>query len=77
MEDFRKRQFNDRPAALEAKYDPEEEAKQAEADSFLGGYAEDIIKDLRKGRTLEAGERAMKGAASQEINAPERVSNYL
>ena len=49
MEDFRKRMSNDRPAALEAKYDPEEEAKQAEADSFLGIYAEDVIKDLRRG----------------------------
>ena len=77
MEDFRKRQLNDRPAALEAKYDPEEEAKQAEADSFLGSYAEDIIKDLRKGRTLEAGERAMEGAADMSINSPERVSNYI
>ncbi len=77
MEDFRKRQLNDRPAALEAKYDPKEEAKQAEADSFLGGYAEDIIKDLRKGRTLEAGERSMKGAGDMSINAPERISNYM
>ena len=74
---MRQRQLNDRPSALEAKYDPEEEAKQAEADSFLGGYAEDIIKDLRKGRTLEAGERAMKGASDLSINSPERVSNYM
>ena len=77
MEDFRKRMANDRPSALEAKYDPEDEAKEAEAAAFLGSKAEEIIKDLRKGRTLEAGERAMKGAAGQEINAPERVSNYL
>ena len=41
---MRQRTSNDRPSALEAKYDPEEEAKQAEADSFLGGYTEDIIK---------------------------------
>ena len=74
---MRQRQLNDRPSALEAKYDPEEEAKQAEADSFLGGYAEDIIKDLRKGRTLEAGERAMKGSVGREINSAERVGDYM
>ena len=77
MEDFRKRQLNDRPAALEAKYDPEEEAKQAEADSFLGDYTEDVIRKLREGRGLEAGERAIKGAVGREVNAAERVSNYM
>jgi len=77
MEDFRKRQLNDRPAALEAKYDPEEEAKQAEASAFLGGKVEKVLEDLRKGRTLEAGERAMQGASDLSINSPERVSNYI
>ena len=37
MEDFRKRQLNDRPAALEAKYDPEEEAK-----TQIGGGLADV-----------------------------------
>ena len=74
---MRQRQLNDRPSALEAKYDPDEEAKQAEADSFLGGYTEDVIKKLREGRSLEAGERAMEGASDLSINSPERVSNYM
>jgi len=77
MEDFRKRQLNDRPAALEAKYDPDEESKQAEADTFLGDYTEDVIKQLREGRGLEAGERAMKGAVGREVNAAERVADYM
>ena len=77
MEDFRKRQLNDIPSALEAKYDPEEEAKQAEAVSFLGDYTEDVIRKLREGRGLEAGERAMKGAVGREVNSAERVSNYM
>ena len=74
---MRQRQLNDRPSALEAKYDPEEEAKQAEADSFLGDYTEGVIKELRKGRGLEAGERAMKGAVGREINSAERVADYM
>ena len=45
---MRQRQLNDRPSALEAKYDPEEEVKQAEADSFLTSYTEGVIKDLRR-----------------------------
>jgi len=77
MEDFRKRLANDRPAALEAKYDPDEEAKEAEAAAFLGSKAEGIIKEMRKGRTLEAGERAMQGASDLSINSPERVANYM
>ena len=77
MEDFRKRMSNDRPAALEAKYDPEEEAKEYEAAAFLGNKAEEIIQAMRKGRTLEAGERAMEGASDLSINSPERISNYM
>ena len=77
MEDFRKRMANDRPAALEAKYDPEEEAKEYEAAAFLGNKAEEIIRAMRKNRTLEAGERAMKGASDLSINSPERVANYM
>jgi len=77
MEDFRKRIANDRPAALEAKYDPDEEAKQAEADTFLGDYTEDVIKQLREGRGLEAGDRAMRGSVGREINSAERVGDYM
>ena len=69
MEDYRKRQENDRASAMEAKYDPKQ---------FLDEYdAEKVIQDLRKGRALEAGERAMEGAADMSINSPERVSNYI
>ena len=68
MEDFRGRTANDRSAALEAKYDPA---------AFLGNKAEEIIQAMRKGRTLEAGERAMEGASDLSINSPERVSNYM
>ena len=74
---MRQRQLNDRPSALEAKYDPEEESKQAEADTFLGDYTEDVIKKLRQGRGLEAGERAMKGSVGREINSAERVGDYM
>jgi len=77
MEEFRKRSSNDRPAALEAKYDPKEEGKEAEAAAFLGGKVEEVLENLRKGRTLEAGERAMEGASDMSINSPERVSNYI
>jgi hypothetical protein len=77
MEEFRKRSANDRPAALEAKYDPKEEGKEAEAAAFLGGKVEEVLENLRKGRTLEAGERAMEGASDMSINSPERVSNYI
>ena len=72
---MRQRQFNDRPSALEAKYDPDEEAKQAEADTFLGDYTEDVIKQLRKGRRLKAGDRAMIGCVGREINSAERVGD--
>ena len=69
MEDFRGRTANDRAAALEAKYDPKQ---------FLDEYdAEKVIQDLRKGRALEAGERAMQGKVGQDINSAERVSNYM
>ena len=54
-----------------------ENNKRVEAETFLGNKVEQILVDLRKGRTLEAGERSMKGAAGQEVNSPERVSNYL
>ena len=77
MEDFRGRTANDRAAALEAKYEPKEEGKEAEAAAFLGGKVEEVLENLRKGRTLEAGERAMKGASDLSINSPERVANYM
>ena len=60
---------NDRPSALEAKYDPKK---------FLDSYdAEGVIREIQKERGLAVGDRAMRGAAGMDINSPERVSNYL
>ena len=48
MEDFRTRQANDRGAALEAKYDPEDDialrrmGAPIEASSFLGNFAKKL-----------------------------------
>ena len=44
-----------------------------EADVFLSGFT----KKLQEGRSLKPGDRAMKGAVGQEINAAERVANYM
>ena len=52
-------------------------AKEIEAESSLGNKVEEVLEDLRKGRTLKPGERAMKGAADMSVNSPERVSNYI
>ena len=52
-------------------------AKEIEAESFLGNKVEEVLEDLKKGRTLKPGERAMKGAADMSVNSPERVSNYI
>ena len=69
MEDYRKRQENDRASAMEAKYAPKQ---------FLDEYdAEKVIQDLRKGRALAAGERAMQGTVGQAINSAERVADYM
>ena len=54
-----------------------ENNKKVKAETFLGNKVEQILADLRKGRTLEAGERSMKGAGDMSINAPERISNYM
>jgi len=54
-----------------------ENNKRVEAETFLGNKVEQILADLRKGRTLEAGERSMKGASDMSVNSPERVSNYI
>ena len=54
-----------------------ENNKKVEAETFLGNKVEQILADLRKGRTLKAGERAMEGAADMSVNSPERVSNYM
>ncbi len=51
--------------------------KRVEAESFLGNKVEEILADLRRGRTLEAGERSMKGATDMSVNSPERVANYM
>ena len=50
--------------------------KKAEAESFLGDKVEQVLADLRRGRTLEAGERSMKGASDMSVNSPERVTHY-
>ena len=73
MEEFRNRQLNDRPSALEAKYDPKE---------FLDGYVADAgvaasIEKLQKERGLSAGDRALKGGVGMDIGSPERMGNYM
>ena len=48
------------------------------AKEFLDNYdVEGVIRKIQDERGLEAGERAMKGKVGREINAPERVSNYM
>ena len=60
---------NDRPSALEAKYDPKE---------FLDSYdAESVIREIQKERGLKAGDRALMGSVGREVNSPERVDNYM
>ena len=45
---------------------------------FLDDYdVEGVIRKIQDERGLEAGERSMKGKVGREINAPERVSNYM
>ena len=64
----RERTANDRPAALDAKYDPKE---------FLEAYdTEELIRKLHQERGLDQGDRALKGKVGMEINSPERVTNY-
>ena len=52
-------------------------AKEVEAEYFLGNKVEEVLQDLKEGRTLKPGERAMKGAADMSVNSPERVSHYI
>ena len=73
---MRDRTLNDRPSALEAKYDPDDPIQAGapvEADQFLSSFT----KKLQDGRSLKPGDRALKGAVGQEINAAERVANYM
>ena len=64
----RERTANDRPAALDAKYDPKE---------FLDNYdTEEVIRKLQQERGLESGDRALRGEVGMDIASPERVSNY-
>jgi len=64
----RERTANDRPAALEAKYDPKE---------FLDNYnTEEVIRKLQQERGLDEGARALKGEVGMDIASPERASNY-
>ena len=74
--EFRTRQANDRSAALEAKYDPDDPVMAdtpIEADVFLS----DFTKKLQNDRSLKTGDRALKGAVGREVNAPERIANYM
>ena len=65
----RERTANDRPAALDAKYDPKE---------FLQAYdTEEVIRKLQQERGLESGDRALKGEVGMDIGSPERMSNYV
>ena len=43
---------------------------------FVREYAANIRK-LQDERSLRAGDRALKGKVGREINAPERVANYM
>ena len=64
----RERTANDRPAALDAKYDPKE---------FLNNYdTEEVIRKLQQERGLELGDRALRGEVGMDIASPERASNY-
>ena len=65
----RERTANDRPAALDAKYDPKE---------FLDNYdTEEVIRKLQQERGLESGDRALRGEVCMDIASPERASNYM
>jgi len=65
----RERIANDRPAALDAKYDPKE---------FLDAYdTEEVIRKLQQERGLDQGDRALRGEVGMDIGSPERMSNYM
>ena len=63
MEDFRKRTANDRAAALEAKYDPDDDIAMRrfgtpiEASAFLTNFA----KNLQGGKSMKGSGGAMGG----------------
>ena len=69
----RERTANDRPAALDAKYDPKEFLDEYVAE----GNIPEQIRRLQDERGLKTGDRALKGSIGREINAPERVANYM
>ena len=58
MEDFRTRQLNDRAAALEAKYDPEDDIATSrlgvpiEAGAFLGRFTKNLKDSNRSGGSM-------------------------
>ena len=76
---MRERTLNDRPAALEAKYDPNDPEQASdygvppEAASFLTNFT----KKLQDSRGLKPGDRSMLGKVGREINSSERVNNYM
>ena len=45
---------------------------------FLDNYnVSDVIRKLQDERSLKAGDRFMKGKVGREVNAPERVADYM
>tara|TARA_R100000700_G_C3068775_1_gene79992 strand:+ start:324 stop:527 length:204 start_codon:yes stop_codon:yes gene_type:complete len=65
----RERTLNDRPAALDAKYDPRD---------FLDDYdVESVVRKLQEERGLAAGDRALKGEVGMDVGSPERRGNYV
>ena len=49
-----------------------------EGKKFLDGYdLPSVIRKLQDERSLKAGDRFMKGKVGREVNAPERVGNYM
>ena len=46
-------------------------------DEYVAGDIPEQIRKLQDERGLKTGDRALKGSIGREINAPERVSNYM
>ena len=45
---------------------------------FLDNYdVSSVIRKLQDERSLKAGDRFMKGKGGREVNAPERVADYM
>jgi len=49
-----------------------------DAKEFLDDYdVESVIRKIQQERGLAPGDRSMRGSVGREINAPERVDNYM